>query len=1101
MSTLVMPRAIRVPAAWISPSLGGYALIGGLLTLLGWALDIRRLTDWSNNGISQMPNNALGVMAAGAAVVLLFFGLRRPAAVLGAVAGLIGAATLFQYLTGIDLGIDRLLVYRDWGQRGTLVPGRMGPPSSISLTILGLSIILSTDKRTRRLAVVGGLLTVAIAMLSVMGYLFGATTLYTIPKLTTIALQTATMLLALGLALVIAIPERQPMRTLLRDGASALLVKHALPAVILLPILLGWLSIRGQQAGLIDSAFGTALLVLVLMVMLTAQLWWSAAAVRVHETALREGRDRLSGILGSITDTFMTFDANWRFIFLNEQVEARLGKSRSELLGKNVWDVLPDTIGNEAYRQLHRAMSERVSVEYEVFYPQWQQWFAHRGYPTAEGGLAVYSRDITDRKLAEQTLLIRHEHARLLSDVSARLVLRSKDQKRETADELLQSVFADMARQLDVEYYFNFVVGDEPETLRLVSCQGLDAATQAAFGRIRFGEYLCGLIAQTRQPLVIEDLQNCPLENAGAMCAMCAMGARAYAGYPMLNDGRLIGTISFATARRLRFTGEELELIQAVADLLAAAVERDRLAASVREAEEKFHTLADNIPQLAWIADAGTDGQIHWFNKNWLDYAGATLEQMQGHGWHAVNHPDHAERVINKFAHHVREGLDWEDTFPLRGKDGQFRWFLSRMKVNRNESGEVVRIFGTNTDVSEQLQMADDLRRLTAELSEADRRKDEFLATLAHELRNPLAPVRNAVQLLHLKGPDIPELQWARDVIDRQMQGMTRLIDDLMDVSRISSNKLELRKERVELVKVVQGAVETSRPMIEQQGHELSVSLPAGPIILDADLTRLAQVFLNLLNNSAKYTEPGGRITLAAKRQGSDVVITVTDTGIGIPADKLPRIFEMFSQVEGSLSRSQGGLGIGLCLVKRLVEMHGGSVEAHSEGLGKGSEFVVRLPIVTERRNPLAPRPATVEPASTSALRILVVDDNRDAASSIGMLLKIMGNSVRTAHDGEEAVTAAGEFRPQVVLLDIGLPKMNGYDVARCIRREPWGKNIVLIAVTGWGQDEDKRKSEEAGFDRHMIKPVDPQTLMKMLAELSDVASNDTEAKLVDGQR
>lgn len=504
----------------------------------------------------------------------------------------------------------------------------------------------------------------------------------------------------------------------------------------------------------------------------------------------------------------------------------------------------------------------------------------------------------------------------------------------------------------------------------------------------------------------------------------------------------------------------------------------------MREAEQKFRMLANNIPQLAWMAEAGTDGHIHWFNQNWYDYTGTTLEQMQGHGWYAVHHPDHARRVIKKFAHHVREGLDWEDTFPLRGADGQFRWFLSRMSVIRNESRAVVRIFGTNTDVTEQIQMAGELRRLSAELSEADRRKDEFLATLAHELRNPLAPVRNAVQLLHLEAPETPSSQWALDVIDRQIRAMTRLIDDLMDVSRISRSKLELRKERVALEEVVQGAVETSLPIIEQHGHQLSLVLPAEPIILDADFTRLAQIFLNLLNNSAKYTEPGGRITFVAERQGSDIVVSVTDTGIGIPADKLPTIFEMFSQVESSLSRSHGGLGIGLCLVKRLVEMHGGSVEAHSEGPGQGSCFVVRLPIVIEQPNAFVTHKATAEPSPTSALRLLVVDDNRDAASSLGMLLKTMGNSVRLAHDGDEAVTAACEFRPQVVFLDIGLPKMNGYEVARCIRKEPWGKEIVLIAVTGWGQEEDRRKSQEAGFDQHMIKPVDPSALMELLAGL-----------------
>jgi PAS domain S-box-containing protein len=378
-------------------------------------------------------------------------------------------------------------------------------------------------------------------------------------------------------------------------------------------------------------------------------------------------------------------------------------------------------------------------------------------------------------------------------------------------------------------------------------------------------------------------------------------------------------------------------------------------------------------------------------------------------------------------------------------------------------------------------------KRAQEELRDADRRKDEFLATLAHELRNPLAPVRNALQVLHMTGPAIPELQWARDVIDRQVQAMTRLIDDLMDVSRINRGKIELKREHVDLAKVVRGAIEPSRPLIEEMGHELSVTLPTGAVVVDADLTRLAQVFQNLLNNAAKYTERGGRIDLRAEVHGGDVVVSVTDTGIGIQADKLPTLFEMFSQVDGTLSRSQGGLGIGLCLVKQLVDLHGGSVEATSGGPGQGSAFEVRLPVVVERTYRRQVSNDGDKARSTSNLRILVVDDNRDAAESLAMLLKIMGNDVHLAHDGEEAVTAAAKVRPDVVLCDLGLPKLNGYEACRRMKAQAWTETMTLIAVTGWGQDDDRRKSQEAGFDHHLVKPVDPQSLMKLLAGLETV--------------
>ncbi|MGI9013634.1 MAG: PAS domain S-box protein [Phycisphaerales bacterium] len=384
-------------------------------------------------------------------------------------------------------------------------------------------------------------------------------------------------------------------------------------------------------------------------------------------------------------------------------------------------------------------------------------------------------------------------------------------------------------------------------------------------------------------------------------------------------------------------------------------------------------------------------------------------------------------------------------------------------------------------DLASRVAIAIENAQLYKELQEADRRKDEFLATLAHELRNPLAPIRNAVQIMKLSHEQEAKEQ-ARILIERQLEQMVRLVDDLMDVSRISRNKLELRTERVDLAKVVQNAVETSRPLIEEMGHDLTVTLPPQPVYLDADPTRLAQVFLNLLNNSAKYTEPGGDIRLTAELQGRDVLVAVKDTGIGIAADKLPGVYDLFSQVEGVSSRQQGGLGIGLSLVKRLVEMHGGSVEAHSDGRGKGSTFTVRLPVLIAESAPDRPS-EQVEAAPRTSLRILVVDDNRDSARSLAMILRLNGNDPHTAYDGEEAVASAGKIKPDVVLLDIGLPKLNGHEACRQIREQPWGRGMVMIALTGWGQGDDIRRSKEAGFDHHLVKPVDPDALMKLLAE------------------
>ncbi|MDB5889171.1 MAG: putative histidine kinase, atypical hybrid [Polaromonas sp.] len=372
------------------------------------------------------------------------------------------------------------------------------------------------------------------------------------------------------------------------------------------------------------------------------------------------------------------------------------------------------------------------------------------------------------------------------------------------------------------------------------------------------------------------------------------------------------------------------------------------------------------------------------------------------------------------------------------------------------------------------------------QLRQANRRKDEFLATLAHELRNPLAPMRNAVQVLRLQGVGATELEWAPNIIDRQVQAMSRLIDDLMDVSRIDQGKIELRLCRVQLLHVLRDAIETSRPLIDECGHRFTLSMPDEKLWLSADAVRLAQVFMNLLNNAAKYTDNGGAIDLAVRHDGKEALVTVTDTGIGIEAERLESVFTMFSQVEAALSRSRGGLGIGLTLTQRLIEMHGGSVTAHSQGLGHGSEFVVRLPLIgvgadvsaTAPAAPLAAGDAVVAPS----LRILVADDNNDAAATLALLLEIMGHTVQQVHDGEEAVTATAAFDPELVLLDIGMPKLNGYQACRQIRLQPGGATRMMVAVTGWGQPGDLLASQAAGFDHHLVKPLDPDALEELIA-------------------
>jgi PAS domain S-box-containing protein len=502
------------------------------------------------------------------------------------------------------------------------------------------------------------------------------------------------------------------------------------------------------------------------------------------------------------------------------------------------------------------------------------------------------------------------------------------------------------------------------------------------------------------------------------------------------------------------------------------------------EAErEKFVTLVENSTDFIGICDLR--GVPIYVNPAGLKLVG--LEGMEQAGRTHVGDfffPEDRARVLDDFLPSVVENGHGELEIRFRHfQTGEALWMAYKVLKLTSAAGEPIAFATVSQDVTERRRLEDSLRRLAADLSRADRRKDEFLATLSHELRNPLTPLCNMVEILKRSG-DAAMLPKALDTMERQLGQLVRLVDDLLDLNRITHNRITLRKEDVDLASVIDQAVQATLPLAESAGHDLQVVLPLQPIRLDADPVRLIQVFGNLINNSCKYTGPGGKIRVMAARQGSEAVVTVKDTGTGIPPDKLESIFDMFTQVDGSRERAQGGLGIGLTLVKRLVQMHGGSVEAISEGEGKGSEFVVRLPINLEAAASAVPGDTPV-PAPAHARRILVVDDNQDAAATLAALLQMGGNEVVIAHDGAEALETAEAHRPDAVLLDIGLPSLNGYEVCRRIRQQPWGRDIAIIALTGWGQAEARRNSHEAGFDGHLVKPVDYAALVALLDSLA----------------
>ncbi len=438
----------------------------------------------------------------------------------------------------------------------------------------------------------------------------------------------------------------------------------------------------------------------------------------------------------------------------------------------------------------------------------------------------------------------------------------------------------------------------------------------------------------------------------------------------------------------------------------------------------------------------------------------------------ALLHPDDRQTFVQRRAEAISLHRPFLHEFRIVRPDGKLAWIGHRGQTEYDAAGRPVRNFGIAADITERKQAEQALR-------DADRKKDHFIATLAHELRNPLAPIRNAVNALRQRTQGDAQLAGCRDIIDRQVTQMSRLLEDLLDVSRMTRGQFPLRREPLRLATVIERAIEIAKPLIDAAGHALRIDMPAQPVAIEGDLTRLAQVFSNLLINAAKYTPPGGRIGLVIELHADEVAVTVTDTGIGIGAGQMPHVFEMFGQAASALDRSQGGLGIGLSLARGLVEMHGGRIEAHSEGVGKGSEFIVRLPV----ERPVAPAGSSgatsdaVPAPPAGPRRILIADDLRDSADSLAMLLEAMGHEVHVAYDGKQALHMAEALRPEVTLLDLGMPELNGYEACRRIREASWGRSMVLIAQTGWGQEEDRRRTQDAGFDHHIVKPIDPDAL------------------------
>jgi len=772
---------------------------------------------------------------------------------------------------------------------------------------------------------------------------------------------------------------------------------------------------------------------------------------------------RVTALLDTLLHTapigFCFLDRDLRFVRINERLAEINGVSAEAHLGRHVSEILPglvETVRDVTGRIL--ATGEEVpNQEFSGETPAapgvtrfWNQsWYPVRNGAGEVFGFGVVVEEITARKQAEAALRESHQFTRRVLDnnISAFVGVTTADGILTYANRApLEAAGIPASEVLGKKFWNCYWWSYSAE----IQAQVREACERAAGGEIVRYDVPVRMAGDTR---VWIDFQVAPLRDA---------------------EGRITHLIPSAV---------DIEVRRAAEEKLRASEERTRLA-----------TEATAVGIWEWNVLTNT---IRWDAQMFRLYGiPPTADGFVQYGdWIGAVLPEdlpETERILQDM---VRRGRQSHREFRIRRRDdGEVRDIESVATVRRNEQGQGEQVVGTNLDITHRKESERQLRQAAADLTEADRRKDEFVATLAHELRNPLAPIRTGAALLRSTEGLDPRVEALATMMERQVGHMVRLVDDLLDVSRVTRGVIALQRERVPVAGVVANAVEAVGPLMREMGHALIVTMPPAPIVLDVDAVRISQVITNLLNNAAKFTDRQGQIWLTVAKSSNEVVISVTDTGIGLATADVTRIFDLFAQVGPSRGHAHGGLGIGLALSKRLVEMHGGTIHATSAGAGRGSEFVVRLPLGSEAPPALSPSDAGGHILSRTSRRILVVDDNHDGADMLSAMLRVDGHDTRTAYDGKTAMELAGAFRPEVVVLDIGLPTMSGYDVCRHLRAQPWATGLVLMAITGWGSAQDRRRAQDAGFDHHLVKPVESDALRRLLAMPIDQAGGGLES-------
>lgn len=816
---------------------------------------------------------------------------------------------------------------------------------------------------------------------------------------------------------------------------------------------------------------------------------WHTARSKQTDEALSEDQTLCQALFEALPDAIAVVDSEGRIRQINAELERLFGYDRKDLLDRPIECLIP-----ERFRERHAAHRERYrAAPYRLKMSHRPELYGQRRdgteFPvdvhlapikTAEG-IRIISviRDITSHKTAQAEI---QEHAyrkAVIANLSQSALASSG------LDRLMEYVVEQVARCLDLEYAKILELLPDGRALLLKAGVGWKE------GLVGQATVSAGLESQAGYTLLISKPADESTLFAGKPVIVKDLGRETrFSGPPLLFEhgvvsgmsvtipgyARPYGVLGVHTRKHRVFSEDDAQFLRAVAHILALAIERWQTEEALRESEMRARRLVE--ANIIGVIE-GVEDQICNANQIFLDMLGYTREELLAGRlrWPEITPPEYQALDDAARSQLLDHGAipPFEKEF-IRKNGTRVPILFCATILERSPFTWIAFI----VDLSEYKRLEDSLRRRAAELAEADRRKDEFLAMLAHELRNPLAPIRNAVHILHRLAPLLPESQRPLEMIERQTQHLARLVDDLLDVSRVTRGKINLRRMPVDLVALTARVVENHRPSASAHQHTVTLTLPPRPLYVEGDDVRLTQVLDNLLSNANKYTPDGGHIWITVREGQGEAIVSVRDSGIGIAEDELPGVFDLFAQVDPGIDRARGGLGIGLSLVKRLVEMHGGRVEAHSDGHGKGSEFVVYLPLLSQIAQPPADEHAQPTAEPPAVLRIMVVDDHYDAAESMGLLVKLWGHETRIVHDGRSAVDLCRTFKPNVVLLDLGLPGMSGYEVARCLREEH-GDSMMLYALTGYGQTEDRERSKAAGFDHHLVKPINPDTLKVLL--------------------